>query len=296
MRTTAFLLALSLALLIGCSKEKDDEIVQLKKENVHLKTLVGPPPASLDSLYPPVVQAPVYKIKMFELAGSFTGFVTKVNEGDRKGAKALFDAFKAQYLAASQLVPDWKDAFPTQPLDELSALIDQGEPGRVMEAVGEVGKVCHDCHVSNMAKVQQKYHWGEFSDISISDPVTGRNLQFNEFMMQMEMSFGGIGMELQEGQVENAREHFEAFRSRLKELKEACQVCHDTERKYFVDAGVDALISKLRMALKTSTPDMKVIGGVSQQIGSESCGKCHLVHIPAAYAKAGWKKWEQAPK
>lgn len=286
---------LSIMLLIGCSKDQSEEITRLKQENTDLKALVGSPPPSLDSLYPPKTPAPVYQIKMFEMATPFTGFIIKINEGDRKGAKELFDSFREQYTLISELVPQWKKAFPSEPLEELAALIEQGEPGRVMEAVGKIGKVCHNCHISNMPKVQQKFHWQDFSVISLSDPVTNRSLEFSQFMMSLDMSFVGIRMELQQGQIENARKHFDKFKSGLSQLKETCQACHDTERKYYVDAEIDALISKLGTMLRNSSPDMKLVGKLSQQIGTESCGKCHLVHIPAAYAKARWKEWEQSP-
>jgi len=296
MRQLGALLVSGLMVFPGCSKDQSGEIAQLKREIVELKELAGPPPGSLDSLYPPKTPAPHYQLEMFELAAPLTGLVMKMSEGDRKGAKEFFDVFKTRYLSISKSVPEWEQAFPAEPVEELGAMIEQGEPGRVMEAVGRVGTVCHDCHVVNMPKVQQQYHWGDFSVISLSDPATNRTLDFNQFMMSLDMSFVGISMELQRGHVDKARKHFETFKSGLSQLKETCQTCHDSERKYFVDAEIDALLSRLGALLRPSMPDMKLVGDISQQIGVESCGKCHLVHIPAAYAKARWKKWAQSPK
>jgi len=295
MKTIIIPLLLCFALLIGCSNRESGELARLKQENTNLKSLLGAPPVSLDSLYPPIAPAPLYQIKMYELATPFMGFIMKVNEGDRKEAKALFDSFRDQYTATSKMVPQWKKDFPSDPIEGLAALIDQGDPGKVMEAVGKVGKVCHDCHTANMPKAQQKYHWPDFSPISVSDPATDRSLEFSQFMMSLDMSFVGMGIALQQGQIDKARKHFEDFQRGFGQLKETCQGCHDTERKYFVDADVNAFIRALGTALKSSSPDMKLIGELSEHIGIESCGKCHLVHIPATYAKERWKELDQSP-
>jgi hypothetical protein len=294
MKTTIFFLMSSIVILIGCSKVQSDEIVRLKQENAFLKSIVDSPPASLDSLYPPEAPAHFYQIKMFEMATPFSGFVIKINEGDRSGAKVLFDSFRDQYTAISELVPQWEKDFPSQPLDELAAIIEEGEPGRIMEAVEKVGNVCHNCHIFNLPKVQQKYHWQDFSIISLTDSVTKKDIDYRQFMMTLDMSFVGIWMELQQGQIEKARMHFENFSSTMTQLKESCLWCHDTQREYYVDEETDAFVSKLGTELQSSSPDMKLISDLSQLIGTENCIKCHLVHIPAAYAKSRWKELEQS--
>jgi hypothetical protein len=295
MKTTTFLLIASIVILTGCSKDQSDEIVRLKQENAFLKSIVDSPPASLDSLYPPEAPAPLYHIKMFELATPFTGFVIKINEGDRSGAKLLFDSFRDQYTAISKLVPQWEKDYPSQPLDELAALIEEGEAGRIMEAVEKVGNVCHNCHIFHLPKVQQKYHWQDVSIISLTDSITKKDIDYRQFMMSLDMSFVGIGMELQQGQIEKARMHFENFNNNMNQLKESCLWCHDTQRDYYVNEETDAFVIKLGNALQSSSPDMKLISDLSQLIGNENCIKCHLVHIPAAYAKARWKALEQSP-
>jgi hypothetical protein len=289
MRRVVPLLLCGLVLVAGCAKDQSAEVAGLKQEVNELKALTGPPPASLDAFYPPKSPAPAYQLKMFDLAAPFAGMIVKLNEGDRKAAKELFDAFRGQYTAVADMVPEWTSAYPAAPLDDLGALIEQAEPAKVLEAVGKVDAVCHACHVTHMAKVQYRYHWEDFSAISLSEPVTNRSLEFSEFMMSLELSVAGMGMELQGGSVEKARDHLGALRTKLETLKGACQVCHETERKYYVDAEVFALIEKLGTALKASPPDGKLAGELSQQIAAESCGKCHLVHIPATYAKARWK-------
>jgi len=295
MKTTIFLLFVNIVVLIGCSKVQSDEIVRLKQENAFLKSIVDSPPASLDSLYPPVAPAPLYQIKMFDMATPFSGFIIKINEGDRGQAELLFDSFRDKYNELSKLVPQWEKDFPSQPLDELAALIEEGEPGNIMEAVEKVGNVCHNCHIFHLPKVQQKYHWQDLSIISLTDSITKKDIDYRQFMMSLDMSFVGIGMELQQGQIEKARLHFENFYSNMNQLKESCFWCHDTQREYYVDEETYAFVNKLGTALQSTSPDMKLISDLSQLIGTENCIKCHLVHLPAAYAKARWNKLEQSP-
>jgi len=104
---------------------------------------------------PPGAPAPVFLARMTEQAGAFSGMVLRLNEGNRREAKVLFDRFKAQYTANAGLVPEWQQAFAMQPVEELGALVEQAEPAKVMEAVGKVGAVCHACHVLNMPRTQQ---------------------------------------------------------------------------------------------------------------------------------------------
>ncbi len=44
--------------------------------------------------------------------------------------------------------------------------------------------------------------------------------------------------------------------------------------------------------LKNSPINPEVVKKLSQGIGGKSCGGCHLVHVPVAFAKARWKKHE----
>ncbi len=55
---------------------------------------------------------------------------------------------------------------------------------------------------------------------------------------------------------------------------------------------MQALINKLEQAINKPSVDPKEVETLSQGIGMESCFKCHRVHLPAAYAKYQWEKWE----
>ncbi|NIS61895.1 MAG: hypothetical protein GTO13_14710 [Proteobacteria bacterium] len=115
-------------------------------------------------------------------------------------------------------------------------------------------------------------------------------MDFTQLKKYLAVNFAGIRVDIEQGQRENAQKQFQGFNARFQALKETCENCHDTESKYYVDEGVQALLDKLGQALAGSSVDPKVVGTLSQGIGMESCLKCHLVHIPAAYAKFQWEK------
>jgi nitrate/TMAO reductase-like tetraheme cytochrome c subunit len=216
---------------------------------------------------------------MFNLATLFTAIGIDLQEGNLSQAKVYFKKFRKQYLEISKMIAEWEESFPVEPVDELELALASGEQGNVINAIGNVGKVCLDCHIANMAKVQQRYHWQDFSEISITDPVTNLEKEFNKFKMSLETAFVGIGLKLEQGQLENALKYFEYFNKRFQSLKES--------------DSIQEMIDKLGSTLKSAAPDMKLAGNLSRQIGSKSCIKCHLVHIPAAYAKSQWKKQQK---
>ncbi len=277
------------ALLTACAPEHDDELVRLREEVASLRTMVGPPPHSLDSLYPPAAPAPVLLVRMLELGEAMSGVAVDLLEQDVEHVRAGLERFKTEYVALSRLVPEWETAYPVGPVDTLIAAVESGEPEQIGAAFAGVGAVCHECHVANMAKVHYRYRWGDFAGINLSEPTSGRVLTYRELMQELETAFAGIGTDLRQQQLENALGHFEAFQARLSLLATTCVVCHTTERKYFIDAQVQQTVQRLGAVLRSGAPDTTAAMGLAQQIGMESCSKCHLVHAPAALAKASWE-------
>jgi hypothetical protein len=143
-----------------------------------------------------------------------------------------------------------------------------------------------------MVNVQQKYHWREFENITVTDQLTKESVDFSQLMKFISMNFTGIAVNLEEGQVENAQKQYEQFKSRYISMKATCTHCHTSQRKYYVDESVQALIDDLGKALNETPADPRRVGELSMKIGQENCEKCHLVHLPAALTKRGWKMLE----
>jgi len=275
------------------------DIAALTRQNDALRELAAPPPTSLDNLFPPKAPIPVYLIEMFTLAGPLEGIGVDLQEQDIPGVKANFQAFKAQYDKVAKMVPEWTGRFPEDPITALGKAIDGGNPAQIGPALGKVGEVCGSCHALYQIKTQQKYHWKDFDEVKLTDPVTGQSMAFGDYMIAMAGSYSGISVNLQEGQLDNARNNFQAFKTRFETMAaEACGDCHvdaagkEIPRKYFVDDSVKALVSQLGQVLAASAPSAQSVQQLSGAIGNDSCLNCHLVHLPAQHAKDTWENYE----
>lgn len=250
-----------------------------------IKAIGSPLPRSLDALYPPKAEKPIFLISMLGLDTSFWGIVVDLFENDLQYAQANFRKFKEQYVAISKLVPEWEKSYSMGPVEELGATLQTGDREKVVAAFEEVGKVCHACHIKTMPPVQQKYRWGDFSAIRARDPLTNQEVDFPELKRNLAANFAGISVDTEQVQRRNAQKQFQGFIARFQVLKETCGNCHDTERKAYVDESLQGLIDQLEQVLSGSSVDPITVERLQKGIGMESCLKCHLVHIPPAYAR-----------
>jgi hypothetical protein len=285
------ILGLSLLALSSCGSNLQSKVDELKQ-------IAGPPPTSLDQYFPPKAQAPVYLIEMFTLAGPLEGIGVDLQEQDMAGVKTNFQAFQTQYNKVSKMVPEWTSRFPEDPVTALGKAIDSGNQAQIGPAMGKVGEVCGSCHLIYQVKVQQQYHWKNFDDIKVKDPVTAQSMSFGDYMTAMAGAYSGIAIDLQEGQTDNARKNFQAFNARFDTLAtDACKECHvdpsgkEIPRKYFVDDSMKAIINQLGQALAAPAPDAQSIQQLSGAIGNDACLNCHLVHLPAQNAKDTWENF-----
>lgn len=247
----------------------------------------GPPlPKSLDQFYPPVAEQPIYLLNMLGLDTTFSGIVADVMDNDLEGARNSFSDFRSHYVEVSKMIPEWKVYYPEEPVENLGAALSTGDRGKIMETFGKVGRICHECHLATMVQVQQKYHWGDFSVVSVIDPLTGEKTDYAHFKKFLSTNLAGISVNLKQGQTENARKQFFGFKERFQALKESCQHCHDGESRYYTDENVGDLMDRLGQTFQKENVDPEAVGSLIQGIGRESCSKCHLVHVPAAVARA----------
>ncbi|MBI4284889.1 MAG: cytochrome c [Chloroflexi bacterium] len=283
-----------LVLLVACDGSKakvtelEKENQQLKSQNQQLKDIAGPLPASLDKYFPPQAPAPVWLLEMFTLEGAFGGIAVNLQEGDMPAAKKSYEAFKAQWTKMSDMVPEWKSRFPMEPVNSLGQALDSGDPAKVGQAMGQVGQACGSCHVVNLVKAQQKYHWKSFAEVKVTDPVSKQSLAWRDYMLALSGSFGAVQVDLQAGKLDKARQNFQDLSARFKMLPAGCVNCHTTPRTYFVDKSVMDMVDALGQQIQ-GTPNPQKIEELMGGIGNESCLKCHLVHLPAQNRKQQWE-------
>lgn len=283
--TSLWIGVITLAIVLGSAVGQAQEKAKPKQVKGSLKTVSAPLPGSLDTLYPPTAKQPIFLFGMLGLGTNFSGIVADLFEKGPQQAKATFDRFRTQYTEVSKLVPEWKREYPMGPVEELGKAFATEDRGKVMAAYEKVGMVCHNCHVSNMPRVQQKYHWGDFYAIKVKDPLSKEDVDFTRLMQYLDANFAGISLNVERGDKEAAQRQFQGFSARFQAMKETCGNCHDSERKYYVDESVQASIDQMGQALNGPSVDPKVVGPLVRRIGMESCFKCHWVHVPAAFAK-----------
>lgn len=247
-------------------------------------------PASLDALYPPRAPAPIFLLKMIEMASSLTAIGVNYFESDFDNMQGSFQRFKNVYTELPKLVPEWKEYFSEKNITELEAALNSKDMGKIGPAFEKMGGVCQSCHAVNQTIVQHKYQWDDFSNVTVTDPVGGKDNSFAEFMHQVAFSYDGITTDLMENQLENSRKHFADFKKRFIAMSESCYACHNSERRYYVDEGVMSMINNIGEEIGKEAPDVKKIQGLAEGIGFESCYKCHLVHQPAAYSQYKLRK------
>jgi hypothetical protein len=210
--------------------------------------------------------------------------VNSVMAGDMEKAALHFEEFGKQYEGTSKMVPEWTYRFDMALIDSLNQAAASGDPEATMKALETVGQTCHHCHYDNMAKVQALYEWPKFSEVRVDNPQGGE-LTLRQVMQRVEGTLLGVGISLKEGNAEQARGQVQAFKQAFSLLEEVCENCHETERTYFVDASAKNLISRLEKVVAKPSPDAAAAGKLIQNIGEETCFKCHMVHVPAAFVQ-----------
>ena len=121
-----------------------------------------------------------------------------------------------------------------------------------------------------------KYYWRDFRTVNITTP--GGNVPWPAGMEFIATAFDGTLINLAEGKLDKAKQSAELFRTMFPpKLKEACNQCHDSERKYFVTDDVATLVDQYVSAADAGKiQDVQKLQG---QIG-EQCMKCHIIHEP----------------
>jgi len=243
-------------------------------------------PEALAGLYPPRAREPVYLRSMLGLSSALSGIAADVLESDQDNARAGFARLRSEYLEAAGLVPEWRDRFPLGPLELLEAALAGTDAGACLEALEALGATCHACHVDTMVPVQQAYRWKSFARISCEDGATGEALGYVKLMRDLDLAMAGIAADVAQGQRPAAQAYLDRFRKRFDQLGRTCFGCHTGKREHYVDASVREQVDQLGAALERSPIDVQRVTALLESIGDESCGRCHLVHMPAAMAQS----------
>ncbi len=280
-----FLFSLSGFLIFGLNGYNS---ISANDKNEHESYKIEQPPKSLDKLYPPQAKEPVLLAEMIKLAVFFTSISHDALQGDWENAQGGFDNFKKQIIKLSGMIPEWKEHFKMDLVEELGRAVAQKNVPAIIEVrdkkVGPV--ICAECHDEHRLAVWYRYHWKNFGNITMDDPVSQKTLSFYDFMFELERSFLGINVDMQQGQPGNAQKTFKDFTVRVETLKKACNECHDPnqgEKKYYISADVMGMITDFGVEISKPSPATEKVDALFMGIGMEMCYECHQVHMPAGY-------------
>jgi cytochrome c556 len=251
------------------------------------------PPESMDQYYPPQAKEPVWLQGMLSMEQALGAIFVNLEQGDVAAAQGAYQAFAEKYNELSGMIPEWKDYFKPELVEALGKGLQSGDPEQIQQAMGKVGNTCHSCHENNMPSTWYRYWYKDFHEISVEDPVSKKEVGFKHYMQMLGGDFGGIGVNLQQGRVDAARESYRGFKSRMEGLKKACENCHEMERRYYVSQDVMDSLAAMGVELTNVKPNPEKIGKLSGQVGMTSCRGCHLLHVPAAMVHEAWEGEEK---
>lgn len=240
-------------------------------------------PSSIDQYYKS--QPPVYLISMFELGAAMMGIGVNVQQGDMVNAKKSYDDFSKKFKDSSEMVPEWKKYYDQETVQKIGTSLDLGNVPAVFENIGKLGEGCAKCHMEKMPQVWNKYNWNDFGKLTLKTPNPAEPvLPFPAAKIKyLAAGFDGIGVNIKNNNQKGAQESFGLFKTMFDNMNSTCSSCHVSPRTYYVSADIQAMI-KL-MGEKINSGNLSEAEGLRMGVGMESCYKCHVLHMPAQFAK-----------
>lgn len=240
-------------------------------------------PQSLDQYY--MSKPPVYLINMFVLGEALMGIGVNMQQGDMANTKKSFVDFSKKYKDSSNLVPEWNKYYDLNLVEKMGASLDAGNVSEVFNDIGKVGDTCVGCHKENMPNVWNRYNWNNFDNISLrtpnpEEPVLPWPVAKIKYMAA---GFDGIGINIKNGNQKGAQQSFGLFKTMFENMNSTCSSCHESSRRYYVSADIQGMIDA--MGEKIDSGNLEEAEKLRMDIDMESCYRCHVLHMPAQFAK-----------
>ena len=240
-------------------------------------------PSSLDQYYKS--KPPVYLIDMFELGEAMMGIGVNLQQGDMENAKKSYIEFSKKYKDSSNKVPEWNKYYDLDLVEKIGASLDSGNVPEVFETIGKVGEKCVSCHKEKMPPVWIQYNWDDFSKMTLKTPNPAEpTLPWPVAKIKyLAPGYDGIGVNIKNNNQTGAQQSFVLFRTMFDNMNSTCSSCHVSSPRYYVSADIWEMIDT--MGEKIDSGNLTEAEGLRMGIGMESCYKCHVLHMPAQFAK-----------
>ena len=263
------------------------------KLSIHAKDMiVKEPPKSLSKYYPPESKQTIWIQQMHKMSTHFGGIFVNLKEKDFKNVNMHADKLVEEYKKTSEMVPEWEEYFNIKAVEDFAAAAKKHDISEAGKASGELGKTCGKCHAEQEVSVWAKFHWPSFQKIKVTDPISEKEIVFDDYMSSISSSFKGVTVNFGEGQYDRAAKALKVFKSRYMELKSTCSKCHATQnvKRFYVGQDADTAFAGLSQELNSEKPNPKKFWKNVGLLGKTGCKHCHLVHRTNSFIQEMWEK------
>ena len=260
---------------------------------VHAKDMiVKEPPKSLSKYYPPESKQPKWIQQMHKMSTHFGGIFVNLKEKDYENVDVHADKLVEEYKKTSEMVPEWEDYFDIKAVEAFAAAAKTHDIAKAGKESSGLGKTCGKCHAEQEISVWAKFHWPSFDKIKVTDPISEKEVEFDDYMGSISTSFKGVTVNFGEGQYGRAAKALKVFKSRYMELKSTCSKCHATQdvKRFYLGQDADTSFAGLSQELNSEKPNPEKFWKNIGLLGKTGCKHCHLVHRTNSFIQ---KVWEQ---
>ncbi len=316
MRKAMFLI-LSILFMIGSLyylllAQENQQSEQTKTYNFDM------PPKSLDNYYPPAARkGKNYKAYMDTLGRRFYDLMVDIKSLDMEVLEESYLRFKDYYSFVSELVPEWKDRYALNEVEELGKVLgfvkDSADTSkektkdtilpigakreldpRVQKLLEKIEYSCKSCHVQEIPKVYFRYYWTtrdmkmNMATFRVRDPLTGKDVPYRVFKENLSNDYYTILRSIDKGSKTELRRSVQNFVKRFNYNQGLCSKCHDQDPYLFTTPTIATLIRDLDNEANKLIPNKETLRRTLSELYRSNCTGCHRVHYPASYVQRIW--------
>ena len=254
--------------------------------------VIKEPPKSLNKYYPPESKQPKWIQQMHKMSSHFGGVFLNLKEKDFENVDKHADKLVEEYKKTSEMVPEWEEYFDIKAAEAFAAAAKTHDIAKAGKASGGLGKTCGKCHAENEVSVWAKFHWPSFHKVKVTDPVSEKEVEFDEYMGTISSSFKGVTVNFGEGQYGRAAKALKTFKARFMELKSTCSKCHANQdvKRFYVGPDANNAFAGLNQELNADKPNPGKLWKNIGLLGKTGCKHCHLVHRTNSFIQEMWEK------
>jgi hypothetical protein len=250
------------------------------------------PPQSLSKYYPPKSKEPKWIQQMHKMSTHFGGVFVNFKEKDFENVDKHADKLVEEYKKTSEMVPEWEEYFDIKSAEAFALAAKTHDMAKTGEASVELGKTCSKCHSEQEVAVWAKFHWPSFHKIKVTDPISEKEINFDDYMSKVSASFKGVTINFSEGQYNRSAKALKIFKLQFMELKSTCSKCHTTNdvKLFYVGKDANTAFTGLSKELNADKPNPKKFWKNISLLGKTGCKHCHLTHRTYSFIQEMWEQ------